>query len=229
MLCSVCVVTTCPHTAAGEPTRLNAADLLSSGRIIVTWTPPSGSVTGYTLFLEPGGVEVTVSSSSNNHAFEGLPSGTQYMVSLVALSDQLPSMVVGPVAPTSEPFSLSLSMYSYMILPTDLQPPSVTLSATTTNPTVGGSLQLACNVVLPEGIDLSENPQVEFYGPGDGMDEGPFPAASIFPPSDSYLALYTFENLGLFSHGVYKCSATYTIEASTSPAGEAALNVDVTC
>jgi hypothetical protein len=197
-------------SAAGEPTRLNAADLLSSGRIIVTWTPPSGSVTGYTLFLEPGGVEVTVSSSSNNHAFEGLPSGTQYMVSLVALSDQLPSMVVGPVAPTN------------------LQPPSVTLSATTTNPTVGGSLQLACTVVLPEGIDLSENPQVEFYGPGDGMDEGPFPATSIFPSSGSYLALYTFENLGLFSHGVYKCSATYTIEASTSPAGETALNVDVT-
>ena len=219
-----------PHTAAGEPTRLNAVDLLSSGSILVTWTPPSGSVTGYTVFLEPGGVGVLVPSSSNSHMFENLQSGTQYMVSLVALSDQLPSMVVGPLAPTSESFSIPLSIYSYIHnFATDLQALNVTLSATTTNPTVGGSLQLACTVVLPEGIDLSGNPEVEFYGPGDGMDEGPFPATIITPSNGSYLAQYSFENLDLFSHGVYTCFATYTIEASTSPAGEATVNVDVTC
>ena len=120
----LCVYSVCgdylspPHTAAGEPTRLNAVDLLTSGSILVTWTPPSGSVTGYTVFLEPGGVGVPVPSSSNSHMFEGLQSGTQYMVSLVALSDQLPSMVVGPLAPTSESFSIPLSIYivTYIIL-----------------------------------------------------------------------------------------------------------------
>ena len=105
----------------------------------------------------------------------------------------------------------------------------MTLSAITTNPTVGGRLQLECTVVLPEGIELSGDPEVEFHGPGDGIDEGPFPATTITPSSGSYLAQYSFENLDLFSHGVYKCSATYTIEASTSPAGEATVNVDVTC
>ncbi|CAI8048070.1 Receptor-type tyrosine-protein phosphatase S [Geodia barretti] len=158
-------------SAAGEPTRLNAVDLLSSGSILVTWTPPSGSVTGYTVFLEPGG------------------SGTQYMVSLVALSDQLPSMVVGPLAPTN------------------LEPPDVTLSAITTNPT--GTLKLNSMVLEMEWMKALFLPPVT-------------------PSSGSYLAQYSFENLDLFSHGVYRCSATYTIEESMSPAGEATLNVDVT-
>ena len=89
-------------TAAEEPTRLNAIDLLSDGMILATWTAPPGPRTGYVVYLEPGGVEESVSSDSTSHRFEGLQSGTDYLVSLVALSAQLPSEVVGPVAPSSE-------------------------------------------------------------------------------------------------------------------------------
>ena len=74
----------------------------------MTWTPPPDPPTGYVVYLEPGGVEESVSADSTSHRFEGLQSGADYLVSLVALSAQLPSMVVGPVAPSSESlFSLS--------------------------------------------------------------------------------------------------------------------------
>ena len=92
-------------TAAGEPTRLDAIDLLSDGVILVTWTAPPDQPTGYVVYLEPGGVEESVSADSTSHRFEGLQSGADYLVSLVALSAQLPSMVVGPVAPSSESLS----------------------------------------------------------------------------------------------------------------------------
>ena len=82
-------------------------------------------------------------------------------------------------------------------------------------------------VGLPDGIEVTENPHVEFFGPGDGGER--FPATSIIPVGGSFLAIYTFEDVDLFSGGTYRCTATYSIEDSTSPPGEDSLNVDVTC
>ena len=100
------------------------------------------------------------------------------------------------------------------------------LSTTATDPEVGGDLSLNCLVTLPDDIEISGNPLVEFFGPGDGTEEGPFDPDAITP---SYLAMYTFEDLDLFSNGDYRCSATYTIEGSNSPPGSDTLTVDVLC
>ena len=116
------------HTAAGEPTRLNAVDLLDTERILVTWTAPSGPVTGYTVFLQPGGVQETASAAATSHMFTNVQSGMSYMVTMVALSDQLPSSVVGPVSPTSKCLSLlwlALGIHTHsslLVCSTDIMP-----------------------------------------------------------------------------------------------------------
>ena len=103
------------------------------------------------------------------------------------------------------------------------------LSTTATEPEVGGDIPLNCIVELPDDIEISGNPLVEFFGPGDGMEEGPFHPDITPLGSSSYLATYTFEDLDLFSNGDYRCSATYTIEGSNSPPGSDTLTVDVVC
>ena len=82
---------------------------------------------------------------------------------------------------------------------------------------------------LPDGIEVTENPHVEFFGPGDGGERGPFSATSILSIGGSFLATYTFEDVDLFSGGTYRCTATYSIGDSTSSPGEGSLDVDVTC
>ena len=104
------------------------------------------------------------------------------------------------------------------------------LSTTATEPEVGGDLSLNCLVTLPDDTEVSGNPLVEFFGPGDGTEEGPFDPDTITPlGSSKYLAMYTFEDLDLFSNGDYRCSATYTIEGGNSPPGSDTLTVDVLC
>ena len=82
---------------------------------------------------------------------------------------------------------------------------------------------------LTDGIEVTENPHVEFFGPGDGGERGPFLATSIIPVGGSFLATYTFEDVDLFNGGSYRCTATYSIGDSTSSPGEGSLDVDVTC
>ena len=195
----------------------------------MTWTPPPDTPTGYVVYLEPGGVEESVSADSTSHRFEGLQSGTDYLVSLVALSAQLPSLVVGPVAPSSESlFSLSLSLTNYLST-IDLSAPTVSLSTTTNDPNFGGDITFLCQVELPDGIEVTENPHVEFFGPGEEGERGPFLPIAIIPIGGSFLATYTFDDVDLFSGGTYRCTATYSIGDSTSPPGEGSLDVDVTC
>ena len=54
-------------------------------------------------------MEEDVVATATSYTFQGLLSGTGYTVSIVALSGELPSEVVGPIAPSSKTPSLSLT------------------------------------------------------------------------------------------------------------------------
>ena len=110
----------------------------------------------------------------------------------------------------------------------DLSAPTVSLSITTNNRNFGGDITFHCTVELPDGIEVTDNPHVEFFGPGEEGERGPF-SPLITPIGGSFLAVYTFEDVDLFSGGTYRCTATYSIADSTSSPGEGILDVDVTC
>ena len=91
---------TCIPPVAGEPTNL-AAVQQSDTSIVVSWGSPGSPATGYVLYCQPegGAVSSVIISGrdTESHLLENLQSGMTYNISIVAVSDHLPSAVVGPV------------------------------------------------------------------------------------------------------------------------------------
>ena len=85
---------------AGEPTNLTAVQQ-SDTSIEVSWDSPGSPATGYVIYYQPEGGAVSslnISGRINTRKLlEGLESGVTYSISIVAVSDHLPSAVVGPV------------------------------------------------------------------------------------------------------------------------------------
>ena len=62
------------------------------------------TVTGYVIYYQPKGGEVSsdkvFGGEAECHLLDGLQRGVTYIISIVALSDHLPSPLVGPVTVT---------------------------------------------------------------------------------------------------------------------------------
>ena len=88
------------HSVTGQPTRVFAVPL-SDTSIQVSWDPPGDPTTGYVIYYQPEGGAVSsvmvTGGDTESHQLDALQSGVNYSVSIVALSDHLPSAVVGPV------------------------------------------------------------------------------------------------------------------------------------
>ena len=90
------------HTAAGSPTNLNAIPAsITSFR--VSWTPPA-TVTGYQVYWSGGGGydsgNMSVGAEDRTVTITGRTPGLTYNITIVALSDHLPSPTVGAVMVT---------------------------------------------------------------------------------------------------------------------------------
>ena len=89
---------------AGEPTDLAAES--NSTHVNVSWKSPGGPVTGYMIYYQSEGrynSSVHVSGGeTESHSLDCLERGVTYNISIVALSDHLPSPLVGPVTVTPE-------------------------------------------------------------------------------------------------------------------------------
>ena len=68
--------------------------------ISVSWTAPPDPVTGYVIYYQSQRGPVlneTVTGRGETHSLDGLQKGATYNISIVALSQHLPSLLVGPV------------------------------------------------------------------------------------------------------------------------------------
>ena len=107
---------------AGEPTRLKTVISGSNTthvNVTVSWESPEGDVSGYMIYYQTEGGPVISDKGSGGqretHSLDGLQRGVTYNISILALSQHLPSPLVGPVSvDTSEihalfvvPFQLS--------------------------------------------------------------------------------------------------------------------------
>ena len=90
-------------SVAGEPTDFTAMITMSNSthvNITVSWTAPPDPVTGYVIYYQSQRGPVlneTVTGRGEKHSLNGLQKGATYIISIVALSPHLPSLLVGPV------------------------------------------------------------------------------------------------------------------------------------
>ena len=92
-------------TAAGEPTTLKANTSNSNTthvNVNVSWESPGGDVSGYMIYYQTEGGPVISDKVSGGeretHSLDGLQRGVTYCISILALSQHLPSPLVGPVS-----------------------------------------------------------------------------------------------------------------------------------
>ena len=98
-ICFLVMLFSHAHTAAGSPTNLNAIPAsITSFR--VSWTPPA-TVTGYQVYWNGGGGvdsgNMSVGAEDRAVTVTGRTPGLTYSITIVALSDHLPSLLVGTV------------------------------------------------------------------------------------------------------------------------------------
>ena len=95
------------HTVAGEPTHLTCIVSHSNtthANITVSWVKPlAGNTTGYVVYYQSNGEQIAMSDKllgedTEAYLIEGVQSGITYYISIVALSQHLPSPLVGPVS-----------------------------------------------------------------------------------------------------------------------------------
>ena len=93
------------HTVAGQPTSLKTVISGSNTthvNVCVSWESPGGDVSGYMIYYQTEGGPVISDNVSGGeretHSLDGLQRGVTYCISTLALSQHLPSPLVGPVS-----------------------------------------------------------------------------------------------------------------------------------
>ena len=70
--------------------------------VTVSWESPGGDVSGYMIYYQTEGGPVISDKVSGGeretHSLDGLQRGVTYNISILALSQHLPSPLVGPVS-----------------------------------------------------------------------------------------------------------------------------------
>ena len=87
----------------------------SDTSIVVNWMSPGGPATGYIIYYQSDGGDVrseTISGvDTESYILSNLESGVNYNISIIAVSDHLPSAVVGPVRPSVLTFYIKQNVY----------------------------------------------------------------------------------------------------------------------
>ena len=74
---------------------------VSTGGTVIAFQSPGGDVSGYMIYYQTEGGPVIsdkVSGGERAHTLDGLQRGVTYNISILALSQHLPSPLVGPVS-----------------------------------------------------------------------------------------------------------------------------------
>ena len=92
-------------TVAEEPTNLTALIYQSNSshvNVTVYWESPADPVTGYGIYYQTKGgpviSDMVSGGETETHSLDGLQRGVTYYISILALSQHLPSPLVGPVS-----------------------------------------------------------------------------------------------------------------------------------
>ena len=97
-----------PLTVAEEPTNLTATIFQSNSshvNVTVSWESPADPVTGYVIYYQTKGgpviSDMVSGGETETHSLDGFQRGVTYYIFILALSQHLPSPLVGPVTAIS--------------------------------------------------------------------------------------------------------------------------------
>ena len=105
----------------------------------VSWESPADSVTGYVIYYQTKGgpviSDMVSGGETETHSLDGLQRGVTYNISILALSQHLPSPLVEPVSIVGESFPSSSSHHVLLsldpLLVVETSPESLTISPNT--------------------------------------------------------------------------------------------------
>ena len=129
-------------TVAGEPTSLEAVISESNSshvNVTVSWESPADPVTGYVIYYQTKGgpviSDMVSGGETETHSLDGLQRGVTYYISILALSQHLPSPLVGNVTVVGESFPSPSSHHVLLsldpLLVVETSPESLTTSPNT--------------------------------------------------------------------------------------------------
>ena len=82
--------------------------------IEVNWTSPGSPATGYIIYYQSDGGDVRsetiIGVDTESYILNNLESGVNYNISIIAVSDHLPSAVVEPVRPSVLTFCITVHL-----------------------------------------------------------------------------------------------------------------------
>ena len=124
------------------PTSLKAVNSESNSchvNVTVSWESPADPVTGYVIYYQTKGgpviSDMVSGGETETHSLDGLHRGVTYYISILALSQHLPSPLVGPVAVVGESFPSPSSHHVLLsldpLLVVETSPESLTTSSNT--------------------------------------------------------------------------------------------------
>ena len=130
------------HTVAEEPTNLYALISESNSshvNVTVSWESPADPVTGYVIYYQTKGgpviSDMVSGGETETHSLDGLQRGVTYYISILALSQHLPSPLVGNVTVVGESFPSPSSHHVLLsldpLLVVETSPESLTTSPNT--------------------------------------------------------------------------------------------------
>ena len=128
----------------------------------VSWESPADPVTGYVIYYQTKGgpviSDMVSGGETETHSLDGLQRGVTYYISILALSQHLPSPLVGPVSIVGESFPSRSSHHVLLsldpLLVVETSPESLTTSPNTTfslNCTVRA---MADGEIFPVGMSI---------------------------------------------------------------------------
>ena len=214
-------------TVAGEPTDLNALISESNSshvNVTVFWESPADPVTGCVIYYQTKGGPVISDMVSGGEteklSLDGLQRGVTYYISILALSQHLPSPLVGNVTFVGESFP-SPSCHHVLLSLDPLLVVETSPESLTTSPNTQFSLNCTARAMVDgETAPLDFSLHIEWLRI-DPMSESPEMVYSDLStttgdPERGYLSVLTTAENGTVNNVTYRCTANMSYFSGTT-------------
>ena len=174
----------------------------------VSWESPADPVTGYVIYYQTKGgpviSDMVSGGETETHSLDGIQRGVTYYISILALSQHLPSPLVGSVTVVGESFPSSSSHHVLLsldpLLVIETSPESLTTSPNTQFSLTCTARAMADGETVPVDIKWERIPP--FCSANEPM------LSTTGDPERGYLSILKTTENGTVSYVIYRCIAT---------------------
>ena len=191
----------------------------------MSWESPADPVTGYVIYYQTKGgpviSDMVSGAETETHSLDGLQRGVTYYISILALSQHLPSPLVGNVTVVGESFPSPSSHHVLFsldpLLVVETSPESLTISPNT-------QFSLTCTArAMVDGETVPVEIEWEHISPGSAKE---IMINTIEDQERGSLIILTSSEDGTVNSIIYRCTAT--LSDGTSAFSDITISIAVT-